>query len=1178
MDPIDTYIKSLSARPKDSDATEHTHRPALQNLLEALLPDLTIINEPKRQACGMPDFKLLRNRKLIGSGVPVAYIETKNLDDGDLDGVGKNKGQFDRYKAALDNVVFTDYLDFVFYKKGIRLGSVAVGELKGKEIKPAKANYDTFRRMMKDLGASMPQKIVSGRALAEIMAGKARLMATVIEDLLQAGDGDLTEQLAVFQDVLIKEMTKQEFADVYAQTITYGLFAARIHDKEATGFSRERAAKLIPPTNPFLRKLFQAIAGYDLDKKLAILVDDLAEAYGAADVREILAGVEKDGKDPAIYFYENFLSVYDPGERKRKGVYYTPRPIVNFMVRAVDELLQKDFGIRRGLADRSITPVWNGKGGPPSEGADFDSLENWDFPHRVQILDPAVGTGAFLAEVVSQVYQKLKGEKGVWSDYVRNDLLPRLNGFELLMAPYTMAHTMLAWQLTHFAGAERVPSLQAAIDTQNEILAAKRGWKFAPDEEYGEVFDDDPECPSGSKQPTKKISKKVHAALVKAGAPMPASQGGAHGPPQIKRLDRERAHAMALRFKRQNASFAPSEDQRLQIYLTNSLANIKVSGHNTGFFKWLSDEAAGAAALKKRVPIMVVVGNPPYNAESKNKGDWIMHLMEDYKQEPGTDQRLDERNSKAINDDYVKFIRLGQYLIDRYREGIVAYITNHGFLDNPTFRGMRYSLLNSFDKIYIIDLHGNAKKKETAPDGGRDENVFEIQQGVSINIFVRLPDKKKNGQLAEVHHYDLYGTREQKFDYLLSHALLETRANQKLPAVYFKDLRPAAPEYFFVPKDYRDKGTYDKGFSVTDLFPVNSVGILTARDGFTIHESPGAVQAVIKDFLSLTDEEAREKYGLGKDVRDWTVAGAREDLLTAGGSIVEIAYRPFDIRYTRYSGVGKGFHCTPRHEVMKHFLHGENLGLSLCKQFKTGDEYCHALVSENVIESGYVSNKTSEITYLFPLYLYPDKGNRMDGRTPNLSHETVEEISEATGLEFEGEKSSGRGRFAPIDVLDYVYAVLHDPCYREKYAEFLKTNFPKVPCPQDAEGFRAMTKLGARLRKLHLLAPDTVGTPKVRFPKDGGKGHIVDRPRWEPHGDSAGMGRVWINSAEYFDKVPLSAWEMHIGGYQPAQKWLKDRQGKRLSMDQVEHYQRVITALEKTGEVMQELAANARSY
>jgi len=1051
-DIIKTYLDDLTRAYQTGKATEHSHRPALKRLLESILDGIQAINEPKHIDCGAPDYIVTRK------DIPVGYVEAKDI--------GKDlnhkdfKGQFDRYKQSLDNLIITDYLDFHRYMKGDLVDSVRIAEIKGDKISPIKANFAKFEQIVKDFGLAHPQGITSPAEIAKMMAGKARLMAEIIEKTLEVGgdDNPLSEQMNAFKEVLIHDITPKDFADVYAQTIAYGLFAARLHDDSPDKFSRQKAASLIPKTNPFLRQLFHTIASLDLDDRIAWIVDDLADTFRAANMAEFKKnfGDRAPQNDPIIHFYEDFLSAYDPVLRKSRGVWYTPQAVVTFIVRAVDEILQKDFNLQTGLADTSKTKI---------KVQDHETEV-----HKVQILDPAAGTGTFLAETINRIYEKFSGQSGMWQKYVKEHLIPRLNGFELLMASYTMAHIKL------------------------EQLLSQTGY---------------------------------------------------------------------------NAT----DNQRLRVYLTNSLEE-QFPETVSLFAQFLAKEANEANSIKRDTPIMVVLGNPPYSGESQNKSGWIMQLMDDYKKEPPADsslqeknpdhwlevheqsaQKLYERNSKWINDDYCKFIRLGQYFIDKNNEGILAYINNHSFLDNPTFRGMRWSLLKSFDKIYILDLHGNSKKKEFCPDGSKDENVFDIQQGVSINIFVKT-GRKARGALAEVYHIDIWGKREEKYKYL---------RNSKFSKVKFTTLKPSAPEYFFVPKDYRIKEEYDNGFGIQDLFPVNSIGIVTARDKFTIHDSAKAVKKTINEFLQLDIESARDRFALGKDARDWSVAGAKEDLTSKPdfNKIVEISYRPFDKRYTYYTGNSKGFHCMPRGNVMQHLLNGENVGLVVSRQCV--NDWRYVFISKDITEfnlTGTAGRFGSG--YMYPLYLY----HNHESRKPNLNEALVKEIAQRIGLRYVEEKEVGsyKKSFAPIDILDYIYAVLHSPTYRERYKEFLKIDFPRIPYPENAAQFRTLSKLGEKLRRLHLLEDVEPQKGTADYPVPGND--EVEKIQYENDG---GKSKVFINKKQFFDNVPPEAWEFYIGGYQPAQKWLKDRKGRGLSYDDTLHYRRIITVLLKTIEIMEEI-------
>jgi type I restriction-modification system DNA methylase subunit len=469
-----------------------------------------------------------------------------------------------------------------------------------------------------------------------MMAAKAKLMADVIHKAIDEDDANNTQselknQYEAFKTILIHDISNAAFADIYAQTIAYGMFAARYHDPTLPTFTRHEAATLIPQSNPFLRQLFRTVAGYNLDdndgKRLLWIVEELVQIFLATDVANIMRnfGRATQQQDPVVHFYETFLAEYDPKLRKARGVWYTPEPVVNFIVRAVDDILKTKFNLPQGLADTSKTQITVDVHGAGKKGKTEKITKEI---HKVQILDPATGTGTFLAQVVRHIYaNQFASMQGMWPQYVKEHLIPRLNGFELLMTSYAMAHLKLDMLLT----------------------------------ETGYVND--------------------------------------------------------------------SASDRLRIYLTNSLENDDAP--DLPLFNYLSAEANEANRIKRDAPVMVVIGNPPYSVSSSNKSDWIQDLLKDYKKD------LNERNIQPLSDDYIKFIRFGQHFIDKNGEGVLAYISNNSFIDGLIHRQMRKNLLESFDEIYILDLHGNAKKKETAPDGSKDENVFDIMQGVSINLFIK---------------------------------------------------------------------------------------------------------------------------------------------------------------------------------------------------------------------------------------------------------------------------------------------------------------------------------------------------------------------------------------------------------------------------------------------------------
>ena len=1038
---IDQYISNINTRYKLGNATEHTFRGDLQQLLESLLPNISATNEPKRQSCGAPDYILTKK------DIPVGFIEAKDIGDKDLEGAKKNgnKEQFDRYKSSLNNIIFTDYLDFHLYRDGQFVSRIAIGEITPKGIKPLTENFSSFENLIREFCTNTGQTIKSSKRLAEMMAGKARLLSEVIEKALTSDEvnhenSTLQDQMRAFKEILIHDITPKGFADVYAQTITYGMFAARLHDPTLPTFSRQEAFELIPKSNPFLKKLFGYIAGLELDERIKWIVDDLVQIFLACNVEDMLKSYGKATKmeDPIIHFYEDFLSEYDPKLRKARGVWYTPQPVVNFIVRAVDDILKTEFDLPQGLADTSKTKI----------KVDVQGKQVEQEVHKVQILDPATGTGTFLAEVVKHIHKRFEGQQGIWSNYVETHLLPRLNGFELLMASYAMAHLKL------------------------DLLLKETGFK-------------------------------------------------------------------------------PSSNQRFRVYLTNSLEE---SHPDTGtlFANWLSTEANEANQIKRDTPVMCVIGNPPYSGESANKGEWIMKLMEDYKLEPGGKERLKEQTSKWINDDYVKFLRYGQHFIEKNGSGVLAFINPHGFLDNPTFRGMRWNLLKTYDKIYTLDLHGNSKKKETAPDGNVDVNVFDIMQGVSINLFVKT-GKKKSNELGKVFHFDLFGKREYKYDFLIENSV---------NSIQFKELPNVPPNYFFVDKDFDEQNKFDKGFSINKLFIVNGVGVTTAHDDFVLNIDKDKLLKSYQEFQTTerNSDLLHKKFNVKKK-EGWDILQGYDNIKNQDlhKYIKEISYRPFDNRYIFYED--KLVWRTVR-KVMTNFISRENVGLVIPKINK--EDNCFFISNKMIAHklcSAYDSNS------VFPLYVYHEKnGQQTIGqtteRTPNLNSEIVKEIAEKLGLTYTNEKETTKDTFAPIDILDYIYAVLHSPTYREKYKEFLKTDFPRVPYPKDKDTFWQLVKLGGEIRQIHLLESPTVEKYITQYPEDGN--NIVTKPKYQD-------GKVYINDTQHFANVPLVAWEFYIGGYQPAQKWLKDRKDRTLDFDDILHYQKIIVALSETDRLMKEI-------
>lgn len=1014
------YINAIEKKLALGDATEHTHRSALEVLVEGMDPGITATNEPKHIECGAPDFILRKGSITIG------YIEAKDIGKS-LDEMEKSE-QLSRYRDSLSNLILTDYLEFRWYVDGERRLSARLGtSTKEGHIKRDKDGSQAVAELLDNFLAHKAEGVGTPRELAQRMARQAHLIRNLIINAFEKEPekGSLHSQLAAFRENLIPDLSVEYFADMYAQTIAYGLFAARCTAPENKDFTRRNAAYLLPKTNPFLRKLFNQIAGPDLDDRISWLVDDLSQLLAQADMESILKdfGRRSGKEDPVVHFYETFLKAYDPKIREMRGVYYTPEPVVSYIVRSIDYLLKTSFNKPQGLADE-----------------------------KTLILDPAVGTATFLYKVINEIHQATagKGQKGTWNNYVAEKLLPRIFGFELLMPPYAIAHLKLG------------------------LLLQETGYEF-------------------------------------------------------------------------------KSEQRLGIYLTNTLDEA-IKHSETLFAQWISEEANAAARVKKDEPIMVVLGNPPYSGNSANKGEWARHLVERYKTVDG--KPLGEKNPKWLQDDYVKFLAFGQWRIERTGQGILGFITNHAYLDNPTFRGMRQSLMDTFTDIYILNLHGNSKKKEVAPDGSKDENVFDIQQGVAISIFVK--ERGKPGP-AVVRYADLWGLRVGKY-----RSLLETDINRSLSV----ELKPSAPFYLFIPLQDDMLSEYEKGWKVTDIFIFTGEGFTSHRDDFAVSFTLAEMEERLNILAGNdeADETIRELLGL-EDTGTWKLSTARKAIRNdknARGAIQTCLYRPFDKRFCL---LHSSIMDRPRMQTQSHIMK-PNIALSTTRNVEITGGFSHVLCVSQVMDRHAVSLK--EINYVFPLYLYPTAGEMQleaGHRRPNLNPEFIKAVSEKLGVKFVEDGIGDQERtLGPEDIFNYAYAVFHSPTYRTRYAEFLKMDFPRLPLTSDKELFKALTKKGADLVSLHLMESPLLNNFITKYPVAGS--NMVDKVSYDESNQ-----RVYINKTQCFEGVPPEVWNFHIGGYQVAHKWLKDRKGRTLTYDELTHYQKIVVALKETIRLMAEIDA-----
>jgi len=1031
---VSEYTDAVKKQFVSGHAREHAYRPALERLMDGF-EDVTAVNDPKRSKHGNPDFVFV---KQSNKDITFGYAEAKDITI-NLAKTVKTE-QLRRY-AGYEKLFLTNYLDFRFFRNGDQYEEVSIGKIKNGELVFSTSEFARLQDVLQEFLNQAPETIRSGKRLALIMGGKARRIRDNVRIYLRHEDNEQNAELEkiynMMKELLVHDLTPEKFADMYAQTLVYGLFVARYNDKSPGSFTRKEARDLVPASNPFLQEFFDHIVGPHFDKRLSHIVDELCEAFGASDVHVLvqkhlrLFKIEND-KDPIIHFYEDFLKEYNPDERKKMGAYYTPVPVVRFIIRQVDDILKRDFGLTKGLADTSkIEHAVKDSGGKKYK---FST-------HKVQILDPAVGTATFLNETIKYIYKSFKGQEGRWPAYAEQDLIPRLYGFELMMAPYTIAHLKLSMTLQE----------------------------------------------TGIKE-----------------------------------------------FK-----------QRLGVYLTNTLEEgVK---HQQDLFTFglaqaVSDEAEEAAKIKHERPIMVIIGNPPYSGVSSNETEYANQLVSKYKVEPGGTQKLKERKH-WLNDDYVKFIAFAEDMIDKNGEGIVAMITNHGYLDNPTFRGMRWHLAKTFDSINILDLHGNTLKKEVSPDGSKDENVFDIQQGVAILLAVKI-NRKRAARPFKVKHSELYGTRRYKFDQLLN-----AKPN-------WRELILDPHMYFFTNKNIDGQDEYEKGIKIDELFIKNVSGIVTARDKVVIDEDHNNLIARmqrISDF-QYSDDETRSwlfpkkisgKY-LAGDSRGWKLITARKVIKghDMPSLMKKITYRPFDTRWIYYSPAMVDW---GRFDLMPSMLN-ENMALVVNKAYR-GYEYQHVLVADNLIDFHLLETANAN-PYVFPLYLYHSNGTR----TVNLKESVLKQFVKNLKQGYESE-----------EILDYIYASLYSPQYRETYKEFLKSDFPRVPKPKNDEHFHGLASYGKRLRKLHLMTSHALDNLITTFPVPGS--NVVEKVNYDSE-------KVWINDIQYFGSVPENIWSFYIGGYQPARKWLKDRKGRKLSNEDIDHYQKIITALVKTNEIMQKVDNN----
>ena len=1007
------YLNQIFNTTAQGDAREESYYPLFSNFLSAFALSIgrtktQITTLPKKTDAGNPDFRVWDGKQNI-----VGYVEAKKPGE-NLDVIERSE-QLKRYLKTFPNLILTDFYEFRLYRNSEMIDKtfVARSALAKKGIPPPVEQEEKFNALLSKFFAFSLPKVITAEQLARELAIRTRFLRddviSVEIEQQEKGKGELYGFYETFKKFLIANLSEKDFADLFSQTITYGLFAART--RSADGFNRKLAYDLIPKTIGILRNVFKFVSQGDLPMHLEVMVDDIAEVLNAADANNILRQYDKAGKgeDPVMHFYETFLSEYDPATREKRGVYYTPEPVVRYIVRSLHGILKTHFNLYDGLASKEVT-----------------------------LLDPAGGTLTFPAEAIKlavKEYSDKYGDGGV-KKLISEHILKNFYAFELMMAPYAIGHIKVSFLL----------------------------------EELG---------------------------------------------------------------------YTMKDNERFKLFLTNTLDMEDLSQTLIPGLESLSEESHEAGRIKRDESILVIMGNPPYSANSANYNDWTEKLLKEDLDGAQSYYKIDgaplkEHNPKMLQDDYVKFLRFAQWKIHKAGKGVVGMITNHGYLNNVTFPGMRQSLMRTFNEIYILDLHGDSQKKEKTPDGGKDENVFDITKGTAIAIFV----KKPNAKGCKMYHRDIFGLRAEKYQWLDAN---EFNIND------YEILNPETPWYFFFKRNTKEIGHYNRWLSITNIFPINSTGIKTHRDDFVIAFEQNELLTRLRTFAhkNTPDDLVRQIFGL-KDSKEWKLNVARKKIFKEEDPsqlIRSITYRPFDSRFIIYS---EHLVDRPREDVMQNFRK-ENLALGIGRQG-------YVVGADHLWNLSYISDKILDVNLfyrggvnVFPLYLYkpeekkkkkriqpmmlfePDEEYGEGGKNPNVAPKVFEKIEKAYGK-----------KPTPEQILYYCYAVLYSNIYRRKYAEFLKIDFPRIPFTGNYNVFLQMAAVGEELGQLHLLKSKALNHPGVKYRGQGED--LIEKPFYDEEHRC-----VFINDQKYFEGIEPEMWNYHIGGYQVLEKYLKDRKGRQMT-------------------------------
>ena len=1012
---FNNYIQEISNIYKSGESAELSFRTQFENMLNLFLKDelkrsdLTVIHEGKRAKFGSPDFKIIDKASNI-----IGYVECKdiNTDIGDL----IESEQIKKYLSVSNNLILTNYIDFILFKNGSIMANCSISsKIDLKSNKPKTKEIDIFKDILTKFFLTAPEITTSTKRLSEELAKRTRILRDFIFDELQTDDtkSQFSKVYEVFKKAIIQDLSKELFTDIYSQIMSFGLLFFRL-SKDII-LTKENIINNIPHYIPLLKDIFHNTRFDKWESNILWIIDEILLLLNNIDTKiikdslsykelSLLKKREKNLADPFLYFYEEFLKVYDKKTKVSRGVFYTPESVVSFIIRSLDVILKEKLDIKKGFLDQSI-----------------------------KVLDFATGTGTFILALIEFIKTELwrTNNQGLFNTEVNEFILENIYGFELLAVPYIICHLRI--------------------------------------HEYLESF-------------------------------------GFH--------------------------YQGDKKERAEIYLTNTLEN-HTNILLTNFFDDIDEEAGLAHKVKNDEDILVIMGNPPYSVSSSNKTEFIENIMKSYKEAV-----REERNIQPLSDDYIKFVRFAHWKMEKVKKGVIGVITNNSFIDGIIHRGMREELTKTFDEIYILNLHGNSNIGETCPDGSKDENVFDIKQGVCISFFIKT-GKKKN-ENAGVYYYSLQSLRDEKYSFLYEKLINNVEWNK---------LNAESPNFWFKKKDLSLESEYNEFLKITEIFREFSSGVKTHRDHFVVGFSEKELINNFNDFRKNDIETILKTMDL-HNTRDWNIEEAKKNTenIKINDFIHNYSYRPFDIRKVIYNLdlLEKG---TNRFNIMKNFINKNNIGLIIRRTAENTNSWQQIFISNVIIDINYLSAQS----YFLPLYLYPDTNSFSQDKIPNFTNDFNTFI-----------KQKGLDNKTPEDILGYIYAILYSPTYRTKYYEFLKIDFPRIPFTEDTSLFDKLSLIGQKLIDLHLLKVD-FDTNIVNFP--------VSKPDLTVTKVEYKNNQVWFNDTTYFDNIPKDIWDYQIGGYQVLDKWLKERKKHNyiLNGTDLQHFIKVCNVLAETIKIQKEI-------